>query len=295
MRRAAIILCLIFLASLTGGCSDDNSSAPATDQPHLLGARWLLPDEHPKAAIENSPPCFECHVETGGESNAPDCSRCHTAGPPNFVLGTCDSCHDAPPDGDTRPNRAGAHAPHNALPRVTGVCESCHKGAGSGTLKHYDTSAPANVAFLTPYNAKTGPATFTPDPSSPGTGTCSNVSCHGGQQTPDWASGRIDVDQDCTSCHQVGTAFQTPQYNSPYSGQHRFHVESLRLNCTVCHDPAQLEGEHFIGLDTSGFEGNPAATLRDFTHFDPQTQTCTNNNSGVCHDGETRSWTGGGD
>lgn len=223
MRRAAMILSLLFLVPLMGGCGDGNSSAP-TNQPHPLGAQWQLPDEHAAAAIDNSPPCFGCHEMSGGQSNAPDCRQCHTAGPPNFVLGTCDSCHDAPPDGDTFPNRAGAHAPHNDLNNVTGVCNTCHTGAGTGTLHHYDTSVPALVAILSAYNAKTGPGSFTPDAANPGTGTCSNVSCHGGQQTPDWATGQIDVDTDCTKCHVLGAAPQTPQYNSPYSGQHAFHL-----------------------------------------------------------------------
>jgi predicted CxxxxCH...CXXCH cytochrome family protein len=288
MPRLAFLLSLFFLVLIVGGCADDNSSAPETNQPHLMGAQWLLPEAHPAAAIDNSPPCFQCHQETGGPIE-PSCSTCHTAGSPNFVLGTCDSCHAKPPDGTVRPNRAGAHAVHNGLKNVTNVCNTCHNGAGSGTLKHYDTSAPADVAVLSAYNAKTGQATFTPDAANPGTGTCSNVSCHGGQQTPDWQTGTLNVNQDCTSCHQLGTAFQTPQYNSPYSGQHQFHVENRGFACTICHDTTKLAASHFIGLDTPDFEGDPATTLRDFLNFDPQASTCTNNNA-ACHQGETRTW-----
>lgn len=288
MRKLAILCIFLFLAVLTGGCADENDGAPNTDQPHPLGAQWLLPDEHPKAAIDNTPPCFTCHQESGG-AISPACRDCHSAGPPNFVLGSCDSCHAKPPDGTARPNRAGAHAAHNALPKVNGVCNTCHNGAGSGTLKHYDTSAPADVAFLAAYNAKSGAASFAPAPGDPGTGTCSNVSCHGGQQTPDWQTGQINVDQDCTSCHQVGTAPQTPQYNSPYSGQHAFHVEVLNFACYICHDTAKLAPDHFSGLNTPEFEGDPAATIQDFINFNPQASTCTTNNA-ACHQGETRTW-----
>ncbi len=289
MRRAAIIISLVFLASLAGGCASDNNEAPNDDQPHVLGTQWQLPTGHAVAAIENSPPCFSCHQLTGGQSGAPDCSGCHTAGQPNFVLGTCDSCHATPPDGDSRPNRAGAHATHNALSQVTDVCATCHDGAGTGTAKHFDASAPADVALLAPYNAKTGAAAFTPGSANPGTGTCGNVSCHGGQQTPDWLTGQINPDQDCTSCHELGTAFQTPQYNSPYSGQHSFHLAVFPGGCILCHDPAKLESDHFIGLDTPEFEGVPAATLRDGLNYDSQAMTCTNN-AGACHPGETRNW-----
>ncbi len=166
MRKLAILCIFLFLAVLTGGCADENDGAPNTDQPHPLGAQWLLPDEHPKAAIDNAPPCFTCHQETGG-AISPACRDCHSAGPPNFVLGTCDSCHAKPPDGTARPNRAGAHAAHNALPKVNGVCNTCHNGAGSGTLKHYDTSSPADVAFLAAYNAKSGAASFPPPRATP--------------------------------------------------------------------------------------------------------------------------------
>ncbi len=290
MRKAAIIISLVFLTFLMGGCASENSEAPGEDQPHPLGAQWLLPTGHAAAAIDRSLPCFSCHQLAGGETGAPACSECHTAGSPNFVLGTCDSCHATPPDGDSRPNRAGAHAVHNALTKVTDVCATCHDGAGTGTLKHFDTSAPADVAFLAAYNAKTGSASFTADLAAPETGTCSNVSCHGGQQTPDWATGQIDPDRDCTSCHELGTSFRTPQYNSPFSGQHQFHVQNLRLLCTNCHDPRKLERDHFIGLDTPDFEGDPAATIQEFIHFNSQFSTCTNNNNGVCHDGETRTW-----
>lgn len=288
MVKIVLRLCLVLVFAVVGGCASENDNAPRTDQPHLLGAAWLLPSEHAAAAIANSPACFDCHDISDGRIQ-PDCRQCHTAGPPNFALGTCDSCHAKPPDGAARPNRAGAHAVHNALENVTGVCATCHSGAGSGTLKHYDTSSPADVAILAEYDAKTGKATFTPEATNRGTGTCSNVSCHGGQETPDWLTGTINVERDCTSCHQLGTAFQTPQYNSPYSGHHQFHVVTEGITCTLCHDTTKLEIAHFIGLNTPDFDGDPAATIQDFINFNSQNSTCTTNNA-ACHQGETRTW-----
>ena len=288
MHKLAAIFFLFFLVSLTGGCANDNSSAPNDNQPHLMGAQWLLPSEHAAAAIDDSPPCFSCHQEGGG-TISPDCRQCHTAGPPKFVLGTCDSSHGAPPDGQTRPTRPGPHPPPTAPPPAPDAGPTSPHAPGTGTLNHYDTSAPADVAFLSAYNAKSGPANFPPDAANPGTGTCSNVSCHGGQQTPDWLTGQIDVDRDCTKCHQLGTAPQTPQYNSPYSGQHQFHAGTLGFACFICHDFVKLQSGHFIGLDTPQFEGDPGATIQDFIGYDPQAMTCTTNNA-ACHAGETRSW-----
>ncbi len=263
MHKLTLILSLLLLTALAAGCADQSDGAADTNQPHPLGAAWLLPSGHPTAAVDESLPCFGCHQENVGGA-APACSQCHTAGPPNFIVGTCDSCHSKPPDGDARPNREGAHTTHNALPQVTDVCATCHNGAGSGSLHHYDTSSPADVAFLAAYNAKSGSAAFTPDAANPGTGTCSNVSCHGGQQTPDWQSGVINVNQECTKCHELGTDFQTPQYNSPYSGQHQFHVATEKFGCIICHDTTKLANGHFSGLNTPEFEADPAATLQDF-------------------------------
>ena len=161
MHKLTLILSLLLLTALAAGCADQSDGAPDTNQPHPQGAAWLLPSGHPTAAVDESLPCFGCHQENVGGA-APACSQCHTAGAPNFIVGTCDSCHSKPPDGDARPNREGAHTTHNALPKVTDVCATCHNGAGSGTLHHYDTSAPADVAFLAAYNAKTGAASLYP-------------------------------------------------------------------------------------------------------------------------------------
>ena len=84
-------------------------------------------------------------------------------------------------------------------------------------------------------------------------GTCSNISCHGGQRTPDWWSGSIAVDTQCSSCHTRGTS----QFNSQNSGEHSKHSSYA---CTVCHNTAKMVN-HFGNLATPGFETNPASTV----------------------------------
>lgn len=292
---------------ITSACHGPGGPAAA----HPVDAAWLLPSgsvdtSHVLASIAGTPDCSACHAQSGGLIQ-PDCGSCHTATAPNNVVGTCDSCHNAPPDGlapagNSRPNRPGAHGPHAVLTTATGNCSACHSGAGTNTTRHYDTSAPADVAFVATYNAKAGAAAFTPA-TDPATGTCANVSCHGGQTTPDWLGGTLNVAQDCTRCHQQGTAPQQPENNSYYSGRHSTHAGpggradllGYSPTCSACHDPSALAGQHFANLDTAAFEGDPAATLVAGLGYDAAANppTCTNSISG-CHPGETRQWSATG-
>jgi predicted CxxxxCH...CXXCH cytochrome family protein len=201
------------------------------------------------------------------------------------VLLNCTSCHNVPPNGaapagDVRPNREGAHAEHNALPKVTGVCATCHSGAGTDTINHFDSTEPATVVFLPAYNAESGAAVFS------GTGrTCSNVSCHGGQVTPVWLSGNLDVNTQCTSCHQAGTT----QFNSYFSGDHNLHLNNGFADCLDCHNTTTLATAHFTNLDTPAMEGpagatiGGAGTLINAGNYIDSTNSCTP----VCHGNET--------
>ena len=94
------------------------------------------------------------------------------------------------------PNAAGAHAAHIALNSAgTPVtCNTCHNGLGTNTLNHYNRAngragaggrvPPGDAAFLATYNAESGASSFNSTAFS-----CSNVSCHGAQGTPNWQTG----------------------------------------------------------------------------------------------------------
>jgi predicted CxxxxCH...CXXCH cytochrome family protein len=203
------------------------------------------------------------------------------------VLGSCDSCHGAPPDsvvavGNARPNREGAHAEHDLFTKVKGACSVCHNGAGTDTLNHYDTAEPANLAFLAEYNAKTGTAVF-----NPATGNCGNVSCHGGQTSPAWLAGTLDVNTQCASCHQAGTA-QYNSYTNPDNQSHTYHID-MGWSCSACHNIATLATNHFTTLDTQAMEGPASATIGGVGtlipagNYIPATRSCTS----VCHGTET--------
>jgi predicted CxxxxCH...CXXCH cytochrome family protein len=109
------------------------------------------------------------------------------------------------------------------------------------------------VAISSTYLAKTGgTATFNAD------GTCSNVSCHGGKQSPAWTTaGTFDITV-CANCHAYGTA----QYNSYNSGRHKTHDDS-GITCLQCHDTTKLgsNSNHFVHLETTTMEGPASATI----------------------------------
>jgi len=164
----------------------------------------------------------------GGNSGGPDYSN-------------CTACHGQPPNGSTTPNTAGAHAAHKALSGVGSDCSICHTGANH--------NGQVDIGFPAAYDAKSGTATDNMN------GQCSNIICHGGKTTPDWWSGSINVDSQCTSCHASGTN----AYNSYNSGKHSKHI-GKGYACTVCHNTAKM-GNHFGDLTTAAFETSPASTI----------------------------------
>ena len=175
----------------------------------------------------------------------------------------CGSCHSLPPTGDT----AGAHAVHTVLNGIDNTCVNCHADA-----IHQDGWV--DLGFAAKWDAKSGAATDNGD------GTCSSISCHGGQTTPDWATGSINVDTQCQSCHANGTS----QYNSYSSGEHNKHVNSEGFACTECHDSAKLAVGHFSDLSTPGFEQPAAATLKSSLNYN--SQNCAISCHGKNHNSE---------
>jgi len=241
--------------------------------------------------------CSVCHAVSGTPplASAPLCTTCHKAGSP-LTSANCASCHDKLPSGTAYPNIAGTHVKHNALANVTGVCTSCHNNLDSGTTGHYNRAnavagkdllrvPPGDAAFLAVYKAKAGNASFI------GAGlTCANVSCHGAVTAPNWQTGAINVNSDagCRQCHKLGTASGTPENNSPFSGQHGFHLNPsgpVAAACTECHNMANgTTGatNHFKFLNTPQLEGPAGQTVEpngSAANYDATNKTCTVN----CH------------
>ncbi len=179
----------------------------------------------------------------------------------------CGSCHSLPPAGDISPDLAGSHAVHWALNGVDN-CNNCHTGS-------VHDNGWVELGFTSQWDAYSGPAKDNLD------GTCSSIICHGGQETPEWGIGTIDVETQCASCHAYGTS----QYNSYHSGEHKKHVIEKSFACSECHDTAKLQNaDHFANLSTPGFEQSAASTLKSFYNG----QSCTLSCHGKNHDSEDR-------
>lgn len=229
--------------------------------------------------------CSQCHAYAGisPTAGAPLCSTCHTQADPTSMgsdAGTCLSCHTGGaglpqgPGGSSFPSLSGAHARHMGLATAL-TCDTCHAGSGSGTVAHYTNAdgrtgiatGPAPVSLDVVFTAKTGgtPA-FTAS-----TLTCAAVSCHGGQATPNWQNGTLDVNAQCTSCHGVvGQAGLATQYNDAFGrhsmGTHDATKATNGIACTTCHDmnngsPGALA--HFKYLNTQAVDGVSTGTPAD--------------------------------
>jgi len=248
--------------------------------------------------------CGTCHDIAAPSAKAgPACGTCHAAGSPMTAL-NCASCHADPPDGNAPagaayPNIAGAHSTHIALNAAGSpiACDSCHNGLGTDTLNHYNRAnarpgkdalrvPPGDIAFLTEYNAKSGTAAFTT-----ANRTCSNLICHGGQETPDWqtaTTNAIDVPNACLSCHVSGTT----QYNSYNSGSHERHITQFGLSaltCIRCHDVAKVNvSGHFQNLATPAFEQPASETVLPEVRYDGNTCNPQGGELTGCH--KARKW-----
>ena len=234
--------------------------------------------------------CSTCHDVSAPSTKAgPVCQTCHVAASP-LAAANCTSCHASPPNGGAPAgaayaNIAGAHGVHIAL-ASTGTpisCDTCHNGLGTNTLTHYNAAksrvSPGDAAFLATYNAQSGASSF----NSAGL-SCSNVSCHGGQGTPNWQTGAINPNTQCASCH----AFNVAQYNSYRSGQHDSGGHNGET-CTACHNITTLAVNHFTTLGTTAMEGPASATIGGTGTsipaggYNPATGSC----SPSCHGTET--------
>ncbi|MBT1072231.1 CxxxxCH/CxxCH domain c-type cytochrome [Pelotalea chapellei] len=284
---------IAFALSACGNANSGNVSLVDSNGKHPAG--WI--NTHKNVAFTSSTACTECHGNdlSGGISKVScinPAAGCHTTIPlPNSA--SCVSCHGAGttgPNGNSFPNRNNAHAKHLALNGVT--CGTCHNGAGSGTALH--ANGITNVLLATTFSAKTGTFGYN-------AGSCSAVSCHGGQVTPKWtAAGSITVATDCLKCHELGSApvapdtTPTPQYNSFYSGKgiivpnlHQLHLQ-LSFTCNSCHNIDKLNTVHFNTLSNHNFTA-PANTIGDATGAKTSvTDYSAGNCTSVCHN--VRKW-----
>lgn len=339
MRITNTLINIVAIAAVSAAlfaCSNGNGGgdAPLVDSSGKHPANWI--QQHPTSAQSSLGTCAECHgsnldggiakVSCFGANYSINGFQCHAASPANFAANDCSSCHNGPPNGPNGaafPNNQGAHDTHTGVPSVT--CSACHNGLGFGTAHHGDGT---QVVSLSPgFQAETVVTDFNFHAVNPANqtngGTCSGVSCHGGQVTPEWLTGKwsngsdFDLTTDCQKCHERGTvatpgAKPTPQYNSYYSGDvtsvfvnpgnpinlHDFHLSlngaSLTVVCSTCHNTGTLSDPkaHFSGIATNTFTDPGAAVGFGQTkigRYDKATKSCFDTNptnaagAGACH------------
>lgn len=335
IKPTHLLLSVVITVALAG-CGDRNSQAVfnVDSRAHPFDD-WV--HTHKASAQANITSCAECHgADYSGGISKVSCTSptavsgftCHATSPAVNLTG-CVSCHGGPPSGPfgsndpvSAPNRQFAHTTHTGVLTQIGVtgkaiCDTCHLNAGSGTAGHAKADlaggrSSATVNLSPAFNSNAAVATF-----DKAVNVCSNVSCHGGQVTPDWTgqptlawpTGAIDIvagvngdNSVCLGCHAPATTDGIPglpQFNSFYSGffpsasppdLHKFHLAQFgqTVNCTDCHNvnTLNISQQHFSGITTNTFT-SPGATIGGIPptkigNYDASTKTCSNT---VCHIG----------
>jgi len=245
--------------------------------------------------------CINCHDETGpgAGKSGPSCTTCHISASPLAAgkgAGTCLSCHPDSnfktqgPAGAAFPNIAGAHAKHMGLP-TTISCATCHAGSqpgeGGANQPHYNGAnrgpngtptgtGPAPVTISAVFKAQTGTLGTTPSLTA---FTCNAVSCHGGQTTPGWQTGKLAFNATtyCLSCHKITST--ATQYNDA-TGRHN-NPNDHNQTCNYCHDmnPATNNKpgvvNHFKYLNTTAVRVAPDQLSSDTIKFGGGSQPAT--------------------
>jgi predicted CxxxxCH...CXXCH cytochrome family protein len=243
-------------------------------------------------------PCHYNQDSPNWDSGSADCSYCHGNGNGTNVPWPAASSHE------NHINAFGfATLTDVAAPAV---CNSCHLGAGGGSPNHGNGNR---------YDVVINPMFDDKSPGSPSysggaTGTCGNVSCHGGQTTPAWSNtaavnsinlGLTGAAQtaECRKCHDFGNS----EYNGFQSGKHQLHIFSGNKNCDDCHDSlhadhfklAELQTAPMLDPNTPVYTVGPGAgSYIDTTTYSPtsglafdatgDSGTCSNTGTG-CHGG----------
>lgn len=216
---------------------------------------------------------------------------------------TCNSCH-----GTSASNTPPGYSHTTHVGQMGQACTVCHgdgttnplpgaNGHVNGSVGWDLTGAPSDDSG-TPAKYKgvvfgeTGK--FAPsDLYNGGYGTCTNVACHYGTETPAWNS----APSTCTTCHNNGTDNGSLVNSAPNTGNHNEHVDpapgisTTMINtfinkCESCHGGSSNTGAHPGHIGASG--GVSPVDPSDFVDFggmtyDVATQTCTS----LCHEAST--------
>lgn len=213
----------------------------------------------------------------------------------------CGTCHRGNNAGMDNASALGSHQTHAGSTKENLACTACH-GAAAGNLiiagldatNHVDGTVTWNVTGLTKhyssasnpdYKASPSGSTGALAPTAPASyGTCRNLACHWGTETPKWGVGPAT----CDTCHPA----------SPTSGSHTVHVgaNSVYVGCDDCHGAGATTGTHGGHIDNfTNFAGKLTAGT-NFTDVGGRANTA-DTCAVICHQsgtwGGTLNWTAG--
>ncbi|BCR05572.1 c-type cytochrome [Desulfuromonas versatilis] len=209
----------------------------------------------------------------------------------------CNSCH-----GTSATNTPPGYSHTTHVGKMGQACTVCH---GDGTVNPlpgsnghvngsvgWDLTGAPNTGAAATYKGSTMGETgkFAPSAIYDGYGTCTNVACHYGTETPPWNSGPAT----CTTCHNNGTDNGTLTNAAPATGEHDAHmvaasgslsekmINAFINKCESCHGGGANTGTHPGHIGAS--HGTSPVDLADYVDFggmtyDHGTETCTS----LCH------------
>lgn len=263
-------------------------------------AGYAAPESHGLETKLQTLDCRTCHgTDLEGGTSGVACDTCHAPAEPTKWRSDCTFCHGglddasgAPPrhlDGTSDPARAKfpPHAAHVSATLTASVdCTQCH-------VKAVDVLGDGHVFDTTPGRAEVDfGASLSKAGVWDGSGTCSNLYCHGSGRADDGVVSMAAGKPDCQSCHP-GVSSGSVGW-AKMSGLHATHLASTTggvTSCADCHaavtadgatlvDPAKhVDGRRQVDFAAGGMGWNPAQA------------TCT----GSCHGHSHASsvWPGG--
>ncbi|MDA8241068.1 MAG: CxxxxCH/CxxCH domain-containing protein [Nitrospiraceae bacterium] len=183
------------------------------------------------------------------------------------TITSCDRCHAYPPLDGTRDGATGAVVGDHQLHLY--VCSTCHVAPGATDYAHR-TGNIQMQASISGGTYSRGTSFAQSNNAIPQTGTCSNVSCHGGTgtTTPQWGVGTVG----CVDCHAIAVSSPTAQglggpatrdavvgeFGLAWGHKKTGRGAVTNSDCIVCH----LEG-NFSTQHTSSYHMDGYIDLRD--------------------------------
>lgn len=272
----------LLLATLVACSPTGKDTATAAHHPDGFAA----PTVHGVAAKSQAEPCVDCHgADLAGEGAAVSCDTCHPVGwrtDCTFCHGGTNEPSGAPPrdlDGADTDISFAAHTAH-VTTNLHGAydCVQCHTrpadALSEGHVFHGDaTPSVAEVAF----GGGISPAAV-----YAGSGTCSNLYCHGSGQGSDGTAAVGQTFAACDDCH--ASAESDGAAWAGMSGDHERHLDE-GLACAECHS-ATLDASGALADAPRHVDGIADVALPEGMDWLP-TRQCEGSCHGEGHGGRT--------